>query len=208
MTRILNFPHYNKGMFTNQLLLPITLNRLKNQTPTLAKILHALSRMTISPNVAQSGNKVNIIPESGYLDLDIRTLPGQDNEYIISHLRKAIGSLSEEVEIIDLPRDEKSSDSYGSSSPSSSKFVDAMEKAVRKEIPNADLVPFFVFGATDCRFLRELGVEAYGFSLSDPEMGLNDMGFHGINERVSIKTIELTQKVYYHLAKDFLTRKT
>ena len=192
-------------MFTNPLLLPFTLNRLKKQVPTLAKGLHALSRMTISPNIAHGGKKVNIIPENAYLDLDIRTLPGQDDEYVISHLRKALGPLAEEVEIIDIPREEAGGASMGNSSPTSSEFVDTMEKAVRKEIPNATLVPYIATGATDCRFLRELGVEAYGFSLDDPEMGLKDMGAHGVNERVSIKTIELTQKVYYHLAKDFLT---
>jgi len=93
--------------------------------------------------------------------------------------------------------------SIGNSSPSRSDFVDAMEKAVRNEIPNATLVPLIFPATTDCRFLREVGAEVYGFSLFDPETGVHDLS-HGVNERVGIKTLDLTQKVYYHLARDFL----
>ena len=54
--------------------------------------------------------------------------------------------------------------------------------------------------------MREQGTEAYGFSLFDPDTPTSHLAdlAHGTNERVSIKTLELTQKVYYHLAKEFL----
>jgi len=70
----------------------------------------------------------------------------------------------------------------------------------------ATLVPLIMPGATDCRFLRELGTEAYGFSLFDPDTPTSHLAelAHGANERVSIRTLDLTQKVYYHLAKEYL----
>ena len=193
-------------MLTNPWLLPFTLNRLKSREPTMAMLMHGLSRMTISPNIAHGGVKVNVIPEKAYVDLDIRTLPGQDNEYVISQLRQALGPLAEEAEIEDLPSKEGGFMSFGNASPSRSDFVAAMEKAVRKEIPNGILVPLIMPGASDCRFLRELGTEAYGFSLFDPETPTSHLAdlAHGANERISIKTLDLTQKVYYHLAQEFL----
>jgi acetylornithine deacetylase/succinyl-diaminopimelate desuccinylase-like protein len=193
-------------MLTNPRLLPFTLKRLKSRAPVMAMLIHGLSRMTISPNIAHGGVKVNVIPEKSYVDLDIRTLPEQDNDYVISHLKKALGPLAEEAAIEDLPSAEGGFKSFGNASPSHSDFVLAMERAVRKEIPNGTLIPLILPGASDCRFLREQGAEAYGFSLFDPETPASHLAdlAHGANERISIKTLDLTQKVYYHLAKDYL----
>ncbi len=193
-------------MLTNPWLLPLTLGRLRSSEPMMARMVHGLSRMTVSPNMVHGGVKVNIIPETAHVDLDIRTLPGQDEDYIISHLRKALGPLADEAIIEGPPGPERRSMSYGSSSPARSEFVDAMERAIRSELPDGTLVPMIMPGATDCRFMREQGAEAYGFSMFDPETPTSHLAdlAHGANERVSVRTLELTQRVYYHLAKDFL----
>jgi acetylornithine deacetylase/succinyl-diaminopimelate desuccinylase-like protein len=194
-----------RQMLTNPWLLSFTLNRLKSREPTIAMLLYGLSRMTISPNIVYGGLKVNVVAEKAQIDLDIRTLPGQDREYVISQLRKALGPLAEEAVIDDLNTTEGIL-SFGNASPSRSDFVAAMEKAVRNEVPNSSLVPLISPGASDCRFLRELGTEAYGFSLFDPETPSSHLAelAHGVNERVSVKTLDLTQKVYHNLARDFL----
>jgi acetylornithine deacetylase/succinyl-diaminopimelate desuccinylase-like protein len=193
-------------MLTNPLILPFTINRLESREPIMAMLIHGLSRMTISPNIVHGGVKVNVIPEMAYVDLDIRTLPEQDNNYVITQLRQALGSLANDAKIEAIPDDEGGFMSIGNSSPAGSNFVKAMENAIRKEIPCESLVPMISPGASDCRFLRELGTEAYGFSLMDPETPTNQLSefAHGANERVSIKTLDLTLKVYYNLAKDFL----
>lgn len=193
-------------MLTTTWLLPLTLRGLRGRQPTMAALIHGLSRMTMSPNVAQGGVKVNVIPEKAYLDVDIRTLPGQDDSYVTAQLRGALGPLADEALIEDLPGQDAALRSYGSSSLTRSPFVEAMERAVRVELPGARLVPLIMPGATDCRFLRGLGTAAYGFSLFDPETPTSHLAelAHGANERVSIKTLDLTRKVYYSLAKDFL----
>jgi acetylornithine deacetylase/succinyl-diaminopimelate desuccinylase-like protein len=193
-------------MLTNPWLLPITLGRLEGREPVMAMLMHGLSRMTISPNIVHGGVKVNVIPEKAYADLDIRTLPGQDEDYVISHLRKALGPLAEEAVIEDPPGPERGFMSYGSSSPARSEFVDAMERAIRRELPGGTLVPLISPGASDCRHVRAQGAHAYGFSLFDPETPTSHLAdlAHGANERVSVRTLELTQRVYYHLARDFL----
>ena len=193
-------------MLTNPMLLSISLGRLKNRQPMMAMLLHGLSRMTISPNMVQGGVKVNVIPEKAHVDLDIRTLPGQDEEYVVTHRREALGPLAGEAVIEDPPGPERGVMSYGSSSPARSEFVDAMERAIGKEMPGATLVPLIMPGASDCRFMRAQGAHSYGFSLFDPETPTNHLAdlAHGTNERVSVKTLELTQRVRYHLAKDFL----
>ncbi len=92
----------------------------------------------------------------------------------------------------------------GGSSPAESSFVAAMTRAVRREMPGASLVPETMPGKTDFRFLRPLGVECYGFGLYDPETPRESMRVHGPNERVSLKTLELTRRVCVHLAMDTL----
>jgi acetylornithine deacetylase/succinyl-diaminopimelate desuccinylase-like protein len=196
-----------RAMLTNPTLLNLSLGRLRSRQPLMAMLLHGLSRMTISPNVVQGGVKVNVIPERAYVDLDIRTLPGQDEEYVIARLREALGPLADEAIIEDPTGPERGFMSYGSSSPARSEFVDAMERAIDREIPDATLVPLIMPGGSDCRFMRALGTQAYGFSLFDPETPANHLAdlAHGTNERVSVKTLELTQRVHLHLARDVLS---
>jgi len=196
-----------RAMLTSPTLLNLSLGRLRSRQPAMAMLLHSLSRMTISPNVMQGGVKVNVIPERAHVDLDIRTLPGQDEEYVIARLREALGPLADEAIIEDPPGPERGFMSYGSSSPPRSEFVEAMERAIGREMPGATLVPLIVPGASDSRFMRALGAQAYGFSLFDPETPVNDLVdlTHGTNERVSVKTLELTQRVHLHLARDVLS---
>jgi len=188
-------------MLTTPWLLSFTLKALIKQQPSTAKMVHALSRMTISPNKVNGGVKVNVIPEKAEIELDIRTLPGQGDDYVMSHLKKALGTLSNEAVIEDILT------SDGNESPSRSDFVSKMEQAVKKEIPSARLVPMILMAISDSRFLRDIGVDVYGFSVFEPETSLNQISdfIHGTNERISVKTLELTQKVYHHLAKGCLT---
>ena len=65
----------------------------------LAKYAHACTHTTISPNVVHGGTKANVIPDEVVIDLDIRTLPGQDGDYIDKLLAEALGPLSDLVEI-------------------------------------------------------------------------------------------------------------
>jgi acetylornithine deacetylase/succinyl-diaminopimelate desuccinylase-like protein len=160
---------FQKLMLTNKLFLPFTLKSLGKRDPNMARIIHGLTRMTISPNMVQGGTKINVIPANAHISLDIRTLPSQDHDYVINHLKKALGpSLANEAMIEDLSTEEGGLISYGNASPVSSEFVKAMEKSVNQELPDSTLVPFIMPAVSDCRYFRERGIHAYGFSLLDP----------------------------------------
>lgn len=188
----------------NRYLVPLAIKLSARKEMGMAKALHALTRMTISPNVARGGTKTNIIAGQATLDVDIRTLPGQDEGYVMHHLKRALGDLAPEVEITKPPG---MPTSLGNASPSRSDFVDAMREAVRQcTTPDAELVPMLSTGASDMRFLREVGTQAYGFSLFDDRLKLSELTAlaHGDDERVSIGTLRLTAEVYERLARDFL----
>ena len=127
------------------------------------------------------------------------------------HLERALGDLASEVEIKKAPGLPASS---GNASPSQSDFVNAMRESVRQcTTPDAELVPILATGTTDSRFYREVGAQAYGFSLFDDRLKLAEIAAlaplqvglaHGDDERVSIGTLQLTAKAYECLARNFL----
>ncbi len=206
MVNGLGLNRITRFMLSHRLLLPIVLRTAHRQNPVMARLLHALSRMTISPNIFHGGTKTNIVAGEAYLDVDIRTLPNQNDEYIEKQLRKAMGKLGEEA-IIEQPPDQPGFfTSEGTASNPESEIVPFMCKAVSEVYPNVQFVPLVVAGATDLRYLREQGTQAYGFSLFDPDTPLNTMAKlpHGPNERVNLKTVEYSLMAYYNLAKEFL----
>ena len=44
--------------------------------PGLGRMAYSCTHMTIAPTMLQAGSKVNIIPETVEIQLDVRTLPG------------------------------------------------------------------------------------------------------------------------------------
>ncbi len=193
-------------LLSHRIFLPLVLKMSHRQNPVMARLLHALSRMTISPNIFHGGTKTNIVAGEAYLDVDIRTLPNQDDQYIAAQLRKAMGNLGAEA-IIEHPPDQPGFfTSEGTASDPQSEIVPYMVKAVAEVYPEVQFVPLVMAGATDLRYLREQGTQAYGFSLFDPDTPINTMATlpHGPNERVSLKTVEYSLIAYYNLAKEFL----
>jgi acetylornithine deacetylase/succinyl-diaminopimelate desuccinylase-like protein len=149
------------------------------KAPGLAKFLHAASCMTISPNLVKAGNKTNIIPDSGVIELDIRLLPGQNVE--------------------DFP---------ANVSPLDTPLFEATRAVVSPVYPTAYYVPLFIGSVTDGRFWRKKGTVVYGFSLFDEEFSINDYAdmFHGIDEKISIKSLELTYNYFYKLPEVFFAK--
>ncbi|MBY9002182.1 MAG: M20/M25/M40 family metallo-hydrolase [Candidatus Heimdallarchaeota archaeon] len=192
-------------LISSKRLLPFILKFLGKRDKERSKILHSLSRMTISPNIIQGGTKTNIIASEASLELDIRTLPGQNYDDVVYHIKKALKELSDEVEIVKSLTDEGIT-SIGTASPIESEFVSAMLRAVQRDFKDACIVPMIASGATDGRFFREKDVDSYGFSLFNPDTPLNDIVnlAHGVDERISLKTVDLSLNVYYNLAKEFL----
>jgi acetylornithine deacetylase/succinyl-diaminopimelate desuccinylase-like protein len=197
-----------KFMMAHPQSLPTALRIASKRSMGTVKLLHALSQMTISPNVCHGGVKVNIIPGQAYVDLDIRTLPGQGEEYVKDQIRKALGTLSEEVEVTQVPAEEGGGLWYGNASEPKSPFIDMIENVV-KDLKGKEtrLVPMIVPGATDCKFFRKAwNTQAYGFSLLDDTIDMEELVglIHGDDERVSLGTLDLTYKCFTQIAMRFL----
>ncbi|MDQ3107505.1 MAG: M20/M25/M40 family metallo-hydrolase [Actinomycetota bacterium] len=168
--------------------------------PRLAKLAHACTHMTFSPNVAHGGVKTNVIPDVVDIDVDIRTLPGETEEDVARNLADALGDLAGAVTVTVLQS------APPTASPMATPLWDVIGRTVEKLTPGVGLVPRMTAGGTDARFYREHGAVAYGFGLFSPAMTTQEFAsrFHGHDERVDVESLRLTTEMWLALTRDLL----
>ncbi|MGB5755778.1 MAG: M20/M25/M40 family metallo-hydrolase [Acidimicrobiales bacterium] len=156
--------------------------------PELASNTHACSHTTFSPNVISGGVKTNVIPDSVTIEVDIRTLPGEEAEDIDAHIRAALGDLADQVET------EVIQTNRSTASPTDNKLWETLTSAIANAYPEAKVVPSMVTGGTDARFFRDQGVVAYGAGLLSPSVDTGEFfrRFHGHDERIDVESLRLT----------------
>jgi acetylornithine deacetylase/succinyl-diaminopimelate desuccinylase-like protein len=190
---------WDRFLAGNPLTLDLALSRLHRTNPGAAKVLHTASRMSVSPNVIRSGRKLNIVPDYGELELDIRVLPGQTVEYVQEEIFSSLGPLAKEarLEFIDyFP---------SNTSPTDTALYGALESVTEGVVPGSKLAPLFLGGVTDGRFWRQRGSTVYGYTLFDDEMTMTDFNrrVHGADERVSVAGLERALRAFYELPSVF-----
>jgi acetylornithine deacetylase/succinyl-diaminopimelate desuccinylase-like protein len=166
----------------------------------MAREAHACTHLTIAPTIVHGGTKINVIPDTVELELDIRTLPGQEEAEVRALLAEAIGDLWPKVEVVLMV------DDPATSSPIDTPLWTAMQKVSERFHPGAPLVPFFCVGATDARFFRRLGTTAYGYGMFSDKLSFEQFAvmFHGDDERVDVESLQMSASMFEHLAREFL----
>lgn len=169
----------------------------------MARQFHACTHTTFAPTVMHGGSKINVIPDTVDLDVDIRTLPGQSAEDARAEIYEALGDLAEKVTLIPYKEDESSA------SPTDTPLWDSLARLVERWYPGAETVPFLTVGATDARFFRRAGSTAYGFGLFSERLTFEDYGqmFHGDDERIDTDSLRLSTELWGAVADDLLTRR-
>ena len=168
--------------------------------PELVPTAHALTHLTVSPNVIAGGSKTNVIPGRVDLEVDVRKVPGQHDEDVMEMLDTALGSLRDHVDVEIIERDDPSE------SPVDTPLWDAINRAATAVYPEATCIPSMLTGGTDARFFRALGVPAYGMALYSRAMSMAQYSsmFHGNDERVDQESLRLTVELYNAVARDLL----
>lgn len=167
-------------------------DQLAASDPLFARYAHAITHMTVSPNILNGGVKANVIPDAAHAYLDIRALPGMDRGFVESHLHKAMGHASDEIDI------EPVNDMGATVSPVGNALWDAIEAGVEDLEGHRRLIPTMMNVATDARFWRAKGSVGYGVGLFDDRMTFSEMLalFHGNDERVSAYSVGRTTDLY------------
>lgn len=168
-----SFPRSFLFVHADHPLLAPLLHYSLEQSPLFAPVI----RNTISLTMLKSGQKSNIIPEQAEAKLDIRLLPGENPQVVLADLRSLIGDPKVSLTAEDLPIDH-------SPSTADTEFFRALADTLRSLGPPGVILPYLTPGATDSRFFRQAGMQAYGFMpmlLDSHELSR----IHGIDERIS-----------------------
>jgi acetylornithine deacetylase/succinyl-diaminopimelate desuccinylase-like protein len=131
--------------------------------------------------------------------VDIRFLPGEDKASLREKIRTILGSLYEELEI--------TFDDFHLPNLSSKEtpLYKAISEIFSEAHPEADLVPSLIGGVTDGRYWRPRGTVVYGFNLFSQDLTMEKYGrrIHGIDERVSIASLEKHLEFFAQLPQRF-----
>lgn len=155
-------------------------------TGTAAGFIQATLRTTTNPTLLKAGYKHNVIPDVAEALIDIRTLPGEEEE-VLAEVRRIIG---DDIEIVVMHED------IGLETPFSGPLVDAMVATLGTHDPGAPVLPYLLSGGTDNKALSKLGITGYGFAPLQLPADLDFPGmFHGVDERVPLDALVFGRRV-------------
>lgn len=156
--------------------------------------LRSTFRTTTNPTGLTAGYKHNVIPDAATAAIDIRTLPGREDE-VLAQVQRIVG---DEVRIEVVHRD------IGLEVPFAGDLVDAMVGALGRHDPGVPVIPYLMGGGTDNKALAELGIAGFGFAPLRLPADLDFTGmFHGVDERVPIDALVFGQRVLTDLIRSY-----
>jgi carboxypeptidase PM20D1 len=143
---------------------------------------NAVVRTTAVPTIFQAGSAANVVPTSVSATFNFRTLPGDSTAKVVEYVKKTINDDRVKISVLagfgSEPTGITSSDGPG---------YKVVDETVHKIFPEVVSAPFMMIGATDSRYMEGVSKNIIKFSpMIDP------VGFHGINERVSINSFRDT----------------
>jgi len=155
-------------------------------TGTAAGFIQATLRTTTNPTLLKAGYKHNVIPDVAEALIDIRTLPGEEDQ-VLAEVRRIIG---DDIEIVVMHQD------IGLETPFSGPLVDAMVGTLTTHDPDATVLPYLLSGGTDNKALSKLGITGYGFAPLQLPADMDFPGmFHGVDERVPLDALVFGRRV-------------
>jgi acetylornithine deacetylase/succinyl-diaminopimelate desuccinylase-like protein len=170
---------------------------IETDTPRLASVLRALSRITITPTMVSGGIKSNSVPERVTITCDVRALPSQDLAYVEQQLTEILSGMDGVSFEID-------NMAVSNASPFESGFAAQIRTATERALDRTDLrwAPLVSTGFTDSRFTRPLGTVTYGFVGMDPTDDSMLRMEHGTDESVAVASLATGARVMVALAAD------
>jgi carboxypeptidase PM20D1 len=180
-------PFEHKIVFANLWLFTPVVHGIYEKTNTG----NAMIRTTIAPTILSSGIKDNVVPTVATATINLRLLPGDSSRMVIGRVKSLIaddrvtirvkGKIREGTEVT-------SAEGYG---------FQKVAEAIRKTHENVVASPFLMIAATDSRYFSEVSDNIIKFSpMIDP------IGFHGIDERVSLQSFNISLAFYERLISD------
>lgn len=148
--------------------------------------LRSTFRTTANPTALTAGYKHNVIPETAEALIDVRVIPGTEDD-VLAELQRIVG---DDIRIETVVRD------IGMETPFAGELVDAMVAALGKHDPGVPVIPYLLGAGTDNKALASIGITGYGFAPLQLPADLDFTGmFHGVDERVPVESLVFGQRV-------------
>lgn len=181
-------PFLQKMAFANQWLFKGVIIGTYEKSPQS----NAMVRTTMVPTIIDAGIKDNVVPTVATATVNLRLLPGDASEKVIEAVKRKIGD--ERVKVKN--KNTFLSEATPVSAASGSGFQ-KVDEAIKKSYPQTITAPFLMIGATDSRYFYDVSKNIIKFSpMIDP------IGFHGIDERVSLESYKTALWFYENLMRD------
>lgn len=149
---------------------------------------NAMVRTTVAPTILQAGMKDNVIPTLATATINFRLLPGDKAEAVINKVKEIIADDRITVNVFGAFSE------ASAVTPMNSIGYKQIEKAIKTSYADLLTSPFLMIGATDSRYFGEVSPNIIKFSpMIDP------IGFHGIDERVSLESFKTALWFYEQL---------
>ena len=151
-----------------------------------SKFVNATLAANANPTQLDAGYKANVVPSGAEAVIDVRFLPGEE-EQTVQTIRELAG---EGIRLEDVQRNIALEVPFGGD------LVDRMVAALDAEDPGAVVLPYMLSGGTDNKSLARLGITGYGFAPLQlpPELDFAGM-FHGVDERVPVESVQFGVRV-------------
>lgn len=176
------------------------LERLRADEPLLAAFLaEPMLGITVTPTIARSGEKANVIPSAGEALIDARVPPGHGADDAEAAIRALLGDGDYELAFSEAV--------VGNRSEFDSAFTETIRGWLAEADPGAELAPIVMPAFSDSHWFREAFPEAvvYGFC-PHREISLLEAAplFHGANERVPASDVGFAARFFFELARKVL----
>jgi acetylornithine deacetylase/succinyl-diaminopimelate desuccinylase-like protein len=153
---------------------------------------NAILRNTISLTRLTGSSKTNVIPPEASASIDIRLLPDQSPDDVLSLLKGLVADTAVHFSTELQPKTPLEV-------PSNTDFFRAVEKAARERHPKAFVTTPMATWATDRPTYRRLGIATYGIDPFLVSAAETQRGMHGNDERVSVENIAFGVRYIYDI---------
>jgi acetylornithine deacetylase/succinyl-diaminopimelate desuccinylase-like protein len=161
------------------------------RNPDYNRILHT----TCIATMLDAGHATNALPQRARANVNCRIFPGTSVEDVRKILETSAGDPAIKVTIRDVRN------APAPSPPLEPKVIDPAVKLAKTMFPGVPSLMIMQAGATDGAFLTPAGIPTYGISgmFTDPDGN----GIHGLNERISVRTLLEGREYLYRLMKQY-----
>jgi carboxypeptidase PM20D1 len=145
-------------------------------------------RTSLAPTMIAGGSSANVLPSQASATLNIRINVGESSAGVVARLRRVVADEKVLIQVIeaDEPTGESATDNAAWALISS---------AVTDAYPGVATLPYLTTAATDGRHWHRFTPDVYRFAplVTDAEQR---SGIHGVNERVSIDSLNRGERFY------------